>query len=297
MIACGMVGSAHGWREAAYVQCPIDLNQLHRHLTLVRGADGLEPGSFPARRIDPRRSRPTSCAARKRRSSACSRKTRPGSPALRSCCPGRTRSGSASSTASWCRSRPDDGRAVRRPALAFGIEPVARGFDRSRPGPIRARPGRVAQARGGDLSHLLFGVRTLHLFGERSPVALTDYLSGLLIGRARAGSRRRLRRCRWSWSATNACACAIRSGWKASVARRARSWSTRRLRGWPSSRARGGWLSAVETERTKRRSHQSAEKITASILLPSGSRRKATPAPPRRPSTTVCRGASVAARS
>jgi 2-dehydro-3-deoxygalactonokinase len=29
---------------------------------------------------------------------------------------------------------------------------------------------------------LLFGVRTLHLFGERSPIALTDYLSGLLIG-------------------------------------------------------------------------------------------------------------------
>ena len=42
MIACGMVGSAHGWREAEYVPCPVDLNELHRHLTLVRGTDGLE---------------------------------------------------------------------------------------------------------------------------------------------------------------------------------------------------------------------------------------------------------------
>ena len=42
MIACGMVGSAHGWREAAYVPCPVDLNEVHRHLTLVRGSDGLE---------------------------------------------------------------------------------------------------------------------------------------------------------------------------------------------------------------------------------------------------------------
>jgi 2-dehydro-3-deoxygalactonokinase len=59
MIACGMVGSAHGWREAEYVSCPVDLNELHRHLTLVRGGDDLELWIVPALPIDPWNTHPT----------------------------------------------------------------------------------------------------------------------------------------------------------------------------------------------------------------------------------------------
>ena len=35
-LACGMVGSAHGWREAPYVACPARLGSLHEHLAEVR---------------------------------------------------------------------------------------------------------------------------------------------------------------------------------------------------------------------------------------------------------------------
>jgi len=35
VIACGMVGSAHGWREAAYVACPTALATLHRQLLRI----------------------------------------------------------------------------------------------------------------------------------------------------------------------------------------------------------------------------------------------------------------------
>jgi 2-dehydro-3-deoxygalactonokinase len=40
VLACGMVGSAHGWREAAYVACPARLDRLHEHLIEVRTRDG-----------------------------------------------------------------------------------------------------------------------------------------------------------------------------------------------------------------------------------------------------------------
>jgi 2-dehydro-3-deoxygalactonokinase len=36
VLACGMVGSTHGWREAAYVACPARLDRLHEHLVEVR---------------------------------------------------------------------------------------------------------------------------------------------------------------------------------------------------------------------------------------------------------------------
>jgi 2-dehydro-3-deoxygalactonokinase len=37
-LACGMVGSTHGWREAPYVACPARLDRLHEHLVEVRTA-------------------------------------------------------------------------------------------------------------------------------------------------------------------------------------------------------------------------------------------------------------------
>jgi 2-dehydro-3-deoxygalactonokinase len=106
MVACGMVGSAHGWREAAYVQCPVDLNQLHRHLTLVRGADGLELWIVPGASYRPAALAPDVMRGEETQVVGVLAQGRPGPPALRSRLPGRTRSGSASSTASWCRSRP-----------------------------------------------------------------------------------------------------------------------------------------------------------------------------------------------
>jgi len=39
-IACGMVGSAHGWREAPYVPCPARIDRLHERLVPVRAQAG-----------------------------------------------------------------------------------------------------------------------------------------------------------------------------------------------------------------------------------------------------------------
>lgn len=40
ILACGMVGSAQGWREAPYLPVPADLDQLSKHLTQVTTAAG-----------------------------------------------------------------------------------------------------------------------------------------------------------------------------------------------------------------------------------------------------------------
>jgi 2-keto-3-deoxy-galactonokinase len=47
VLACGMVGSVHGWREADYVSCPIGLDALHHHLATVVARDGLRVHIVP----------------------------------------------------------------------------------------------------------------------------------------------------------------------------------------------------------------------------------------------------------
>jgi len=56
LLACGMVGSAQGWREARYLHTPASLDELARCLTLVARRDGpplhivpglLQPGPLP----------------------------------------------------------------------------------------------------------------------------------------------------------------------------------------------------------------------------------------------------------
>ncbi len=41
VIASGMVGSAHGWREAPYLTCPVHIASFHRHLTKVMSRSGI----------------------------------------------------------------------------------------------------------------------------------------------------------------------------------------------------------------------------------------------------------------
>jgi 2-dehydro-3-deoxygalactonokinase len=183
IIACGMVGSAHGWREAAYVPCPVDLSDLHRHLTLVHGSDGLQihivPGaSYRAAGLAPdvMRGEETQVIGALAQHATWATGASIVLPGTHS---------------KWVRVA--DGRLV-----SFATRMTGELFEQLRSHSLLARSledsreldrdafaqGLAASrdARGGDLSHLLFGVRTLHLFGERTPHALTDYLSGLLIG-------------------------------------------------------------------------------------------------------------------
>jgi 2-dehydro-3-deoxygalactonokinase len=183
MIACGMVGSAHGWREAAYLPCPLDLRDLQRHLTHVGGSDGLElwivPGvSFaaPGQTPDVMRGEETQiCGVLGQRAQWAEN--------VLVIMPG--------THSKWV--RVVDGRLT-----SFATRMTGELFDVLRTHSVLGRSvahsdqfdqdafeaGAIASrnTRGGDLSHLLFGVRTLQLFGTRTPAALSDYLSGLLIG-------------------------------------------------------------------------------------------------------------------
>jgi 2-dehydro-3-deoxygalactonokinase len=183
MIACGMVGSAHGWREAAYVPCPVDLNEVHRHLSLVRGSDGLELHIVPGVSHRPSGHAPDvmrgeetqviGVLARDSTWAAGSSIVLPGTHSKWV----RIVDGKLVSFATWMTGELFDilrSHSVLSRSLADSSDLDAEAFER---GIAASR-----DARGSDLSHLLFGVRTLHLFGERTPRALADYLSGLLIG-------------------------------------------------------------------------------------------------------------------
>lgn len=58
VLACGMVGSAHGWREAAYVRCPARLDELHAHLVDVRTRSGAAVHIVPGLIDEPLQSTP-----------------------------------------------------------------------------------------------------------------------------------------------------------------------------------------------------------------------------------------------
>jgi len=183
MIACGMVGSAHGWREAAYVPCPVDLDQLQRHLTPARGADGLELWIVPGAAYRPAKLAPDVMRGEETQIVGALAHDRTWAAGASIVLPG--------THSKWVRIA--DGKLV-----SFATRMTGELFDILRSHSVLSRSladstaldrdafehGLAAsrEARGGDLSHLLFGVRTLHLFGERTPVALADYLSGLLIG-------------------------------------------------------------------------------------------------------------------
>ncbi len=184
IIACGMVGSAHGWHEAAYVQCPVDLNDVHRHLTLVRGSDPLELRIIPGasyrpigRAADVMRGEETQVIGALAQHPAWAAGASIVLPGTHSkwvrIADGRIVSFATRMTGELfdvLRSHSLLARSLEDPKGSLDRDAFAQGLAASR------------DARGGDLSHLLFGVRTLHLFGERTAVALSDYLSGLLIG-------------------------------------------------------------------------------------------------------------------
>jgi 2-dehydro-3-deoxygalactonokinase len=182
MIACGMVGSAHGWREAEYVSCPVDLNELHRHLTLVRG-DDLELWIVPGASYRPVEHAPDVMRGEETKVIGVLMQDTSWAAGASLVLPG--------THSKWVR-------IVDGQLVSFATRMTGELFDILRSHSVLSRSlaessdldrdeferGLAASraARGSDLSRLLFGVRTRHLFGEQTPAALVDYLSGLLIG-------------------------------------------------------------------------------------------------------------------
>jgi 2-dehydro-3-deoxygalactonokinase len=194
IIACGMVGSAQGWREAAYLEVPTSLDDLGRALTDVEMPGGsvlhiipglIERGPLP----DVMRGEETQVAG------AIERGAGVPTPAGAD-----TWIGLPGTHTKWVRVRDRRivhfhtfmtgevfaalcthtilGRTMQRPST-----PDHHAFDRG------VAVARSPQARAGVLS-TIFSTRTLGLVGALSAQAQPDYLSGLLIGHELAALER-----------------------------------------------------------------------------------------------------------
>ncbi|MBS1229287.1 MAG: 2-keto-3-deoxy-galactonokinase [Proteobacteria bacterium] len=187
VVASGMVGSAQGWREAPYVRCPATVKALAEQNTTVASGLGQEiliapgvlydePGELP----DVMRGEEIQIAGALLQNPQWSE---------RSCIllPG--------THSKWVQI--EDGKIVRFATYLtgelFAVLSAHSILGRLLPAASEVKGGTdvaafelgLANARRsgpGELSHQLFGTRTLGLTGRLAPAALADYLSGLLIG-------------------------------------------------------------------------------------------------------------------
>ena len=177
LLACGMVGSQYGWREAPYVRCPADAQALSQQLLKLDDALSIVPGLVDdAAQPDVMRGEETQIVGAlalhpELAADACL--VLPGTHSK------------------WARVR--DGRVtgfathmtgelfalLRQHSVLARLMPA----DGSSPAAPEAFLKGVDAAReDGGLAHQLFAVRTLGLFKQLAPEQLPDYLSGLLIG-------------------------------------------------------------------------------------------------------------------
>jgi 2-dehydro-3-deoxygalactonokinase len=182
--ACGMVGSAHGWREAPYLPCPTDITRLHTRTVEVRASTGarvfIVPGLIHAPADgapDVMRGEETQIAgvlARQPDLADAACVVLPGTHSKwAQLHDGRVTSFATRMTGELfavLRRHSVLGRLMPATDANFNASAFNAGLD-------------VARASGGrDLTHELFAVRSLGLTGRWPGEALGDYLSGLLIG-------------------------------------------------------------------------------------------------------------------
>lgn len=189
VLACGMVGSAHGWREAPYLACPLALEALHGGLVTVPTASGatlhlvpglMQRGTAP----DVMRGEETQLAGLLHAAPALAARVRVVMPGTHSkwvdVAEGRVQRFATHMTGELFALLREHSVLARLMAPAAAPDDAA--FDRG-----------VASARasgGADLQRLLFGVRARGLFGELAPGSAAEFLSGLLIGAELASALR-----------------------------------------------------------------------------------------------------------
>lgn len=179
VIMAGMVGSRAGWREAPYLETPAALDDLSQHLITVDGIAGtpirIVPGMAKRDGAQPDVMRGEECQL-------LGAKLVHGLTDGVFLLPG--------THAKWAR-------------VAGGLLTDFRTYMTGELFGLLARQGSLSQVIGGDafdgkafrrglaraeergqgaLTHQLFGVRSLSLFGELDPAGAGSYLSGLLIG-------------------------------------------------------------------------------------------------------------------
>jgi 2-dehydro-3-deoxygalactonokinase len=192
VLACGMVGSAHGWREARYLACPAEPGRLHEALVTVPHRSGAAVHIVPGLIDEPAEGTPDVMRGEETQLV--------GLLALLPTLSGDSCVVLPGTHSKWVRLR--RGRItgfrtrmtgelfamLREHSVLGRLMPAsADGFD------AEAFDAGVASARRGegrDLGAQLFAVRTLGLTRRLPPAALADHLSGLLIGHELAAGLR-----------------------------------------------------------------------------------------------------------
>jgi 2-dehydro-3-deoxygalactonokinase len=183
-VACGMVGSAHGWREAPYAECPIELAGLYVHavsvpwvggeLKILPGLTWREADGTP----DVMRGEETQIAgvlAGRPQEASDAMLVLPGTHSKWA----RVQGGRVVSFAT--RMTGELYAVLRQHSVLGRLMTTA---SRDTCDNIAFHKGVAAAQRSGgrDLAHQLFAARTLGLFGHCPSDDLGDFLSGLLIG-------------------------------------------------------------------------------------------------------------------
>jgi 2-dehydro-3-deoxygalactonokinase len=183
VVACGMVGSKHGWAEAPYVSAPAPLSELAVHVRSVETPSGLRVRIVPGLSWQPADGAPEVMRGEETQVVALLAAQPELATGCRIVLPG--------THSKWVLTR-------RSIVQSFQTYMTGELFDVLLRHSVLARTARpgdaldasafergvvAAQAHGGaDLARLLFGVRTLGLFEHMNGQALADYTSGLLIG-------------------------------------------------------------------------------------------------------------------
>ena len=184
-VACGMVGSAHGWREARYVACPAALAELHRHTVTVDTPAGTPLYIVPGLLDEPAGGTPDVMRGEETQLAG-----------LLALDPARAAQATVlmpGTHSKWVRLQ--DGRvtgfrtritgelyAVLRQHSVLGRLMPATDEGGAHGDAFDAGVAAARQGAGTDLAAQLFAVRTLGLTARLRAEALPDYLSGLLIG-------------------------------------------------------------------------------------------------------------------
>ncbi|MGM9480334.1 2-dehydro-3-deoxygalactonokinase [Roseateles sp. NT4] len=176
-LACGMVGSQHGWREAPYAPCPADAAALARAALQVKDKLWILPGLMrDGAQPDVMRGEETQIVgalALHPELAAQSCLVLPGTHSKWA------RVGQGRVTGFATHMTGELYALLRQHSVLSRLMPA----DGSAPPSPQAFLAGVDAAReDGALSHQLFAVRTLGLFKRLPPADLPDYLSGLLIG-------------------------------------------------------------------------------------------------------------------
>lgn len=176
-LACGMVGSQHGWREAPYAPCPADAAALAKHALKLDERISILPGLMhDGGQPDVMRGEETQIVgalALHPELAAQSCLVLPGTHSKWA----RVQAGRVTGFATHMTG--ELYALLRQHSVLARLMPA----DSASPPSSQAFLAGVDAARkDGALSHQLFAVRTLGLFKRLLPEQLPDYLSGLLIG-------------------------------------------------------------------------------------------------------------------